>query len=165
MTEYVDISYLLPELRIQIGDTTPETYRYLDDWLNTSLLVSVKSLGRWWNYKYLVESTTNEIYRNPNVPFMFAEPPVIEPQDERPIVVLAAYMVLSGSLENSAWDFVSWKDAEISYSNLESSRARTANLTRLWDELTSLLPEPTKKLSFSKKAHMPGYVKNIIEYD
>ena len=67
------------------------------------------------------------------------KPPIIYQEDERAIIVRAAIIILEGSLENSAWSTVSWRDNEISFSNLESGRMKSANLRRLWEELLSLL--------------------------
>ena len=159
-----DLTTLIPMLRLRIGDVNPASYRYTDDWLEVSLQASVEILGRWWNYKYLLDSN-NDVYRNPNGYFIFDEDTygVIEPSDKQAIVLMAAYVILEGSLENSAWDFVSWKDAEISFSNLESSRARNDTLKRLWEELTSTLKVPQKKLARALKGSLPGYLNNPYE--
>ena len=160
----INIGYLIPYLRLTVGDTTPNLYRYLDEWLLIALKASLTALGRWWGdrNKYLI-TTTYQVSRNSLVSFPDEEPPVILPDDERPIVLMAAIIILEGSLENSAWDFVSWRDNEISYSNLESSRSRTGNLERLWNELLSLLNPPAKKLARAIKGSLPGYLNNQFE--
>jgi hypothetical protein len=53
--------------------------------------------------------------------------------------------------------------SEISYSNIESGRVRDTNIKRIWDELTSLLTPPTKKLATPIKGSMPGYLNNDYE--
>lgn len=158
----VDIGYLIPHLRLVLGDLNPASYRYTTEWLKISLLASVKSLGRWWKNRYLVDSN-DEVYRNTTVTFADAEPPVLLPQDERPIILMAAIIVLEGSLENSAWNIASWRDNEIAYSNLEGGRIRDKGLTRLWDELMSLITPPTKKLASPLKGTLPGYLRNPYE--
>lgn len=160
----VDLYYLLPQLRLRLGDTTETSYRYTDEWLMISLQSAVKNLQRFWNYKYLIDNS-NEVYRNPNSSlFLFDESyGVIQPSDEYIIVLYATIIVLEGSLENSAWDAVSWKDAEISYSNLESYRTKDSNLKRLIDELKSLITPPTRKLAYTKKGSLPGYKNNPYE--
>jgi hypothetical protein len=160
--EVTNLNYLIPYVRLRLGDTDPDNYRYLTKWIQTGLIASITTLGNWWNIKYLVNAS-DEVYRNTYCNFSFPEPPVVEPQDNQIIVLMATYIILEGSLENSAWDFVSWKDAEISYSNLESSRARSATLQRLWEELTSTMKVPTKKLARTLKGTMPGYLNNPYE--
>ncbi|NMC34390.1 MAG: hypothetical protein GYA36_18350 [Veillonellaceae bacterium] len=161
----VSLEYLIPFLRLSIGDIDSTQYRYMDEWLLIALQVAVKSLGRWWNNKYLLDSS-NEAYRNTNTTvFEESEPPVILAQDEIIIVLMASLILLEGSLESSAWSTVSWKDAEVSFSNLESGRIRNDRVKRIWDQLTSLITPPTKKLAGVNKRSLPGYLKNKYERD
>lgn len=163
-----DLTNLIPELRLRIGDTTPASYRYTDDWLLVSLKASVKILSKWWNFKYLLDAN-GELIRNPSGYFVFDVGSdgviggVLEPGDDQVIIIYASIIILEGSLENSAWDFGSWRDAEISYSNIESSRSRGDTLKRLWDELTSLLKVPQKRLAKALKGSLPGYLNNSFE--
>lgn len=158
-----NLGLLIPQLRILLGDTDPATFRYLDVWLHEALIASIKFMGPWWDNKYLLDSNNN-VYRNTLVLFDTVEPPIILPQDEMPIVLAAALITLEGGLENSSWDIVSWRDAEISFSNLESGRLKDKNLERLWNQLTALITPPGKKLAGSVKMHMPGYTQNTLEY-
>jgi len=165
ITPVTSLNDFLSQLRLAIGDTNPATYRYTDEWLLVALQASVETLGNWWNFKYLIDSD-GEIIRNPSsYSFVLDEDTygIVEFTDNRPIIIMAAIIVLEGSLENSAWDFASWKDAEISYSNLESSRARSETLRRLWDELNSIMLPPTKRLAYPKKGSLPGFFKNPYE--
>ena len=155
------VDYLLPELRLHLGDIDPSTYRYADEWLEVSLEMSIKSLGRWWNLKYLISS--HLVSRNPNLTFIFAEPPVIETQDERPILLIASIVIKEGSLERNSWNAGAWKDAEISFSNLEGSRSKQLSLQKDWDELSMVLSAPTKRLSQALKGRLPGYKQNTFE--
>lgn len=159
----VDIRYLTPDLRLTIGDTAPATYRYADEWLEIALLGAIRELGRWWNYRYLIDETTRLIYRNPNTTFLASEPPVIQMGDERPVIVKAAIIVLKGDLQNVAWNLAAWRDAEISYSNLEGGRAKKDILKELYQELRDLITPPTKRLAHSKKRSLPGYKNNLYE--
>jgi hypothetical protein len=160
------LDYLIADVRVRVGDLDATAYRYLDATILQVLSLAVRTLGRWWNYKYLVD-VDGTIYRNPNLPgkFLFPEPPVIEPYDEPIIALMASLLLLEGSLENSAWSTVSWRDAEISFSNLEGGRLRDANLNRLWNELTSMITPPSKKLAQSVKGSLPGYKDNSFEQD
>jgi len=160
--EISNLRYLIPELRLKIGDISCNEYRYQDEWLEIALVLAVKMGTRWLNNKYLIENDT-VVYRNTNSTFILAEPPVLEQQDEIVVILMAAILTLEGSLENSAWDYASWKDAEISYSNLESSRSRDRVLVRLWDELTNTIKPPMKRLARARKQSLPGYKDNAYE--
>lgn len=158
------LGYLIPELRLTIGDITPSTYRYDNDWLRVALLASIKALERWWNYRYLVDGN-NEVYRNPNISFHTPEPPVILTGDERVIILQAAIIILRGDLQNVAWNLAAWKDAEISYSNLEGGRTKRDVIKDLWEELKSLITPPTKRLAKPVKGSLPGFLNNQYERD
>lgn len=159
-----NLGYLIPALRLTIGDTDPSAYRYLDEWLHVALLTSVKALQAWWLDKYLIDDDNN-VYRNTEtgIPFEFNEPPIIMQRDERPIELMAAILILTGSLENSAWSTYSWRDAEIAFSNLEGGRMRDSNLKRLWEELNYLIKPATKRLARAQKGSLPGYLGNDWE--
>lgn len=163
MAETTTVDYLLPELRLHLGDIDPATYRYTDEWLEVSLEMAIKALGRWWNLKYLLNMSTHLVSRNPNQTFILAEPPVIEMQDERPIILMASIIIKEGSLENNSWNAGSWKDAEISFSNLEGSRSKQLSLQKDWEELSMVLSAPTKKLAQALKGSLYGYKQNTFE--
>lgn len=163
-TKIFNLGYLMPDVRLSIGDTDPDTYRYTDEWVRVAMIGAVKTLGAWWgNNKYMIDSS-QQVYRNPDVEFTVLEPPIIYPEDERPIVLMSAIIILEGSLENSAWNLASWRDNEISFSNLEGGRIKNNNLDRAWNELKGLITPPGKKLALSGKLHLPGYTENILEY-
>jgi hypothetical protein len=156
------LDYLITDLRLHLGDYDPASYRYTDAWLLVALIASVKTLGRWWNFKYLVE-TDNDVYRNPGTTFILPEPPVIEVTDERPIILMASIIIKEGSLEANSWNAGSWRDFEVSYSNIEGSRAKMESLNKDWEELKTLVTPPSKKLSTPLKQSLPGYKGNIWE--
>lgn len=156
-----NLDYLITDLRLHLGDIT-EPYRYTTDWLRTSLVMSVKALMRWWNYKYLIDTDYNAL-RNPRSTFLFPSPPLIEYGDEHPIVLMASIIIKEGSLEESAWNTGSWRDAEIAYSNIEGNKAKTTSLRQDWDTLESILKPPQKRLAQSKKGSTPGFLDNQYE--
>lgn len=157
------VNFLVPDVRLRIGDLDATSYRYLDEWIISSLILSIKSLERFWNNKYLIDDLYN-VTRNPNIVFMFDETDgVIEKRDEYVIILMASLVMLEGSLENNAWNISSWKDAEISYSNLESGRLRNDTVKRLRDELYSYLKPPQKRLAWAKGQALPGYKDNAYE--
>ena len=160
--ELSNVRYLIPDLRLHLGDLDPTSYRYMDDWLEASLIMSIKSLGRWWRYKYLLDDS-NLVYRNPYFPFAMSEPPIIDVMDERIIILMSSIIIKGGTLENNAWNVGSWRDAEIAYSNIESSRSRTESLKRDVDELKNLIQPPSKRLARTQKGDLPGYLNNDYE--
>lgn len=163
-----NLDYLIDYVRLRIGDTNPASYRYTDEWLRTALVGAVKLLTRWWNYKYLITTDgTYNIYRNPNGYFVFDEATygIIEQGDEQVIVLMASFLTLQGSLESSAWSTGAWRDAEISYSNIEGGRMRTDILKGIWTELTSTLKVPSKRLARAIKMSLPGFLDNQYERD
>lgn len=158
-----NIEYLLPFVRLKLGDINPSAYRYADEWLIKSMTLAIKSLQRYWNFKYLIDEN-NIVSRNANSDlFVMASPPIIESADEYVIVLMSTIITLEGSLENSAWDTSSWSDAEIRYTNIDAGRIRDANLKRLIDELNSIILPPTKKLARARKLSLPGYIGNQYE--
>jgi hypothetical protein len=141
------VEYLIPFLRLYIGDTNPLAYRYLDEWLKMSLLTSIKSLERWWKSKYLVNDDTQTISRNPDFTFIIAEPPVITTADEMPIIIMASIIIKSGSLENNSWNMATWRDAEYYVSNVEGGKQKELGVKADWDRLLMYLKPPQKRLN------------------
>jgi hypothetical protein len=154
----VTIDYLIPFLRMRLGDINPDSYRYADEWLLNALIFGVKLSARYWNNRYMINEN-GVVTRGPNTTFLTDEASygTIEDRDEPVIVLLSTIVLLEGSLENSAYSITSWKDAEISFSNLESGRIRDSNLNRLYTELNMLVTAPTKKLARTIKGSLPGY--------
>jgi hypothetical protein len=141
-----NLDYLITPLRLYIGDTSSTSYRYLDSWLRIALVQAVKDLQRWWGFKYLVDNDNN-VYRNPDITFSYPETEgLIQDGDEKPIILMASIILKLGQLENSSWNTGSWKDAEISYSNIEGGKIKNESLRRDWEALTQLLKPPTKRL-------------------
>lgn len=162
-----NLDYLIDPLRLHLGDVDSTTYRYMDEWLRTALFSAVKTMQRWWGNKYTVTvgstPTSYTVERNAQFEFDFEEPPVILDRDERPLVLMAGIIIKAGSLENSSWNFGSWKDAEISYSNIEGSKAKANSLDKDWNELESLVTPPSKKLGKARKQSLVGYINNRYE--
>jgi hypothetical protein len=146
ITTVTNIDYLIPTLRLHLGDIDSASYRYIDDWLRTALVTSVKVMQRWWTNRYLVDSITYDISRSSTGVFSFNEPPIIQDRDERPIILMASILVRGGQLEANSWNVGSWKDAEISVSTIESSRAKQFGYGLDWEELQLYIKPPTKQL-------------------
>jgi hypothetical protein len=156
ITVTTDLDYLIPELRARLGDTDETAYRYLDEWLRVSLVSSLKSLQRWWRIRYTIDETTYIVSRWPDSTFLVDEPPVIQQQDETPIVIMASILTKSGVLQNSSWTTGSWRDAEIAVSNIESGKLKEMSLLRDWKELEMYILPPTKKLTGVVRTEVPG---------
>jgi hypothetical protein len=158
-----NLDYLIDFVRVQVGDLTPP-YRYTDDMLRTTLVAAVQDLQRWWNNRYMLDSSYN-VYRNPNMEFLVPEPPIIQDADIKPIKLMASIIIKSGTLENMSYSFGSWRDAEVSYSNIEGGRQKDTSLQRDWDELYAIMLPPTKRLAGAIKGSLPGYLRNSWERD
>lgn len=154
----------IEKLRLHLGDTDPDSYRYMDEWLRASLISAVELLMPRWNYKYLLNDE-DDVYRNTTVRFLFSEPPVIERGDVWPIILQASIIIKEGSMESVSWSLGAWRDAEISYSNLEGSRAKDRSIERDIELLDQMLPWRTKRLAQPIKGHLPGYLDNPYEHD
>ncbi len=157
------LNYLIPFVRLQLGDTNSTSYRYTEEWLLVALGLAVRVLQRYWNFRYLIDDADN-VTRNPNTTFLFPEEyGIIQKSDEFPIVLMACIILLEGSLENNSYSAVSWKDNEISFSNLEQFRTKDSNLQRFVKMLNDLLTPPTKKLARTRSAPLIGYLNNEFE--
>ena len=151
-----DLDYLIPSLRWKLGDIDSTQYRYMDEWLRVALVSALKTLQRWWGIKYLIDDTTYIVSRYTGSTFTFDEPPVIQQQDEMPIVIMAAILTKEGTLENSSWSTGSWRDAEVAVSNIEGGRMKEAMMQRLWEELLFYINPPTKRLVGVIRTEIPG---------
>lgn len=161
----VNLDYLLPNLRLWIGDIDSTAYRYTTPWLRTALVGSVKALRAWWFDKYLIDNDTYNVSRNTDRAFLFeyAEPPIIDHRDIYPVIIMASIIIKSGSLQNAAWDLATWRDAEIYYSNTESGKQLNDSLKRDWDLLQNYLKPPQKRLAGTRKRSLIGFEKNQYE--
>jgi hypothetical protein len=151
-----NLDYLIDPLRMHLGDMDSTKYRYIDSWLRTALVTSVISLQRWWGSKYQIDGTYNAFRDDTLVTFDFAEPPIIQQQDERPIILMAAILIKSGQLENNSWAVGSWRDAEIAVSNIEGSRSKQFGINLDWQELLYYLKPPQKQLFGAERNDPPN---------
>jgi hypothetical protein len=152
----LNIDYLLPVLRMHLGDTDPLTYRYVDGWLRVALVSGIKSLQRWWGDRYLINYTTNDVERSTTYDFLYTDPPIIQDSDERPIILMSAILVKTGQLESNSWNVGSWKDAEIAVSNIEGNKAKMFGASMDWEELKMYILPPTKRLSGALRIAHPS---------
>lgn len=151
--ETTTLAYLIPQLRRQLSDYT-EPYTYSDAVLSGFLLDSIKALGNRWNNKYRVaevDGVSDLVIRNGNTYlFQFSQPPVIQYQDERAVVLQASILIKSSTKWSESGSAVTWKDDEVSYSNLESARQRSSTLQDDIDELNKLFPIKLAKTGYGR---------------
>lgn len=147
-----DVTYLVSDLRLYLYDLV-EPYTYTDDLLDSYLQQAIKMLGSRWNYRYMVDSE-GTVTRSSTVSFTATSPPVIEFADEAKIILQASIIIKAGTSFNSSWDVASWKDDEISYSNIQGARSRDTSIARD-DELLELLLKG--RLFAGKVYELPGF--------
>jgi len=147
---------LILPLRVQIGDTDAIP-TLSDEMLHVILLESVASLMSRWGDKYYI---TNDkvVKRNSNVTFDWSAPPEIQHKDRRPIVLQASILIKGGVKFSESSGAVSWRDEEISYSNIESARQRSSTLEDDIKELEAILP--SKKLAKALYGRLFGWREN-----
>ena len=129
-----DVDHLIPVLRFYLGDY--DTRRYLTDTLRQALIFAVRMLMRKWASRYTVDDA-GTVTRTTSIGFDSTAPPVIQYKDEPPIVIPAAIIIKSGSLQDSSWQIASWRDDEIAVSNIQADKSRRSGL----DEDKNLLEE------------------------
>lgn len=160
ITDPTNLDYLITPLRLHIGGNTPP-YTYSSDELRTHLVYAVKALAGRWNNRYIINSTTNYAERNPYLSYGFTDPPLIQFSDERAIILQASIDIKGTDSYLSGANAVSWKDDEVSYSNLESVKQRENSLLRDILELNNILPVAGKRLAGPRKASLPGFTEYV----
>lgn len=161
------IDSLIPYIRVRLGDIS-SPYRYEDSWISSAVRAAVVLLERYNYNKYIISTSTNDIIRNPYFTSWYyseSEVGVLEPQDVSIFVTASTLIISQGDLESNAWNVGSWKDFEISYSNISAGKHKNDNISRLWDELHNLITPPTKRLATPRKGSLPGYLGNKYETD
>jgi len=158
------ISDLITPVRTKVGDRS-SPYRCADEWIESAIQVAHLQLQRYIYNKYLLDATPDIVRNTEYSPWYYteAEVGVIEPQDESLYITMTAIVLVQGDLEANAWNIGSWKDFEISYSNIAAGKHVDANLNRLWGELEALITPPTKRLVTPRKQSLPGFKDNKFE--
>lgn len=161
-----NIDYLIPGVRLHIGDTS-ET-QYSDSLIRSALVYGIKQLQRRWGNRYLIYASgiesnpqpsdvpagyvaanlpdgqgliplglsVNDVFRNPFQ--TFTDPGTqISQEDEYPIVLVASMLLMKSVYTSSIQSFQNWSDGEFSFSNVASARAYQSTLSSLQLELDS----------------------------
>lgn len=162
MSLYVatSLDYLIDDLRVHLGDVV-EPYTYTMEYLRHVLVIACKTLMKKWRNRYTIDASY-VVHRNPDAYFPETSPPVIERADERAFILQASIIVKGATLADSAWDVASWKDDEISYSNISGAKMAEGSLDRDREELEALL---RRRLFSVDKQSMEGFrlPRNIAE--
>lgn len=178
--------YLIGPLRAHLGDvSTP--FQFSDGLLRRALVDSVRALTKRWQSRYVVTCTGPYVTQS-GVPFIMsgvdystwfairavggwsfpvAEPPTILVEDERPIILQASINIKRGILQKNALGFGSWRDDELSLSNVQGATSLRDSIKMDESELTDMLPPRGKKLAHPRKQSLVGFstVTNLYEGD
>jgi len=150
INETTDLDYLIDDLRFYLGDSTEV---FSDAELRHALVMGVKALMKRWRNRYKIDSNY-KVTRNSTSDFSMSSPPVIEVPDEFPIIVQAAIIIKEAEMKDTVWDLASWKDDEISYSNLEGGRQARTSIS----EDRAFIEEWFKKRLFgTDRQSLPGF--------
>lgn len=157
------LDYLIDQLRVHLNDVNPADYEYSTEYLRSALVYGLRALGYRWNHRYLIDGTTYIVSRNTlsSYRFMFTDPPPVQAPDEIIIVLQASIMIKMGRNRASSANVASWRDDEISYSNIASGRAMSEDLQGDIDWLNMLMPK--KRLYGAARQSLPGYTDNAYE--
>jgi len=158
--ETTTLAYLIPQLRRHVSDYN-EPYTFSDVLLSGLLFDAIKAIGRRWNNRYRVATVggvADLIIRcDDSTMFTFSEPPVIQYQDERAVVLQASVILKSSTKWSESGSAVTWRDEEIAYSNLESARQRSSTLQDDITELNGMFPV---KLARSRYGRLYGWTQD-----
>lgn len=172
------LDYLLGSLRSHLGDIV-SPYQFSDGLLRRSLVDAVKSLTKRWQTRYTITCsglTINEplfisgvdysywyVYRTPDAwLFPVDEPPIILVEDERPIVLQASISIKNGLLQRNVLNFGSWRDDEISVSNIAGGDKLEKSILRDQAELDLMLPPRSQKLAHPRKQSLVGFSSTVL---
>lgn len=148
-TELLD---LIPSLRVYLGDSEVP-YEFSNALLLEALVESCKSLMRYWNFRYLIDSN-DCVSRNPEFTYSIISPPIIQYSDEHAFILLAAIIIKMAKLTDTFWDLGAWKDEEISHSMYQGGTTLGKNIRKDWKELQYWL---RKRLYRTNRQSLPGY--------
>jgi len=146
------LDYLIPDLRIHLGDDDLP-YKYEDEYLRHTLVIACKILMKKWRNRYIIDATY-QVSRNAGITYEDDSPPIIQYSDEYAFILQASIMVKSAVLQDSAWDIASWRDDEISYSNIAGGAALKKSLQDDIDELAAWL---RRRLFGSARQSLSGF--------
>lgn len=140
-----NLDYLIVPTRMYVGDLSGDVFS--NSIILTSLVFSVKWLQNRWNNRYLIYRqdmylsgtsvntpdgvlvlpalpNTNDAFRNTlTTTFASDATPVIDQDDEYPIVVASAVALRRSVITSSLSAFSNWSTPDLTFSNVSSSKA------------------------------------------
>jgi hypothetical protein len=164
-----NLDYLIVPVRMHIGDIAGDVFS--NALILTSLVFSVKWLQNRWNNRYLVYTSNmlvsgttvntpdgqctlatlpgvHDVFRNCAITFTSEATPVIDQDDEYPIVIAASILLRRSVITSSLTAFSNWSTPDLSYSNVSSHRAlmdlMNADLKALDEFFKKRLASPQK---------------------
>lgn len=146
------LDHLIPDLRIHLGDIS-EPLKYADNHLRHTLVIACKALMKKWRNRYLINATY-VVSRNAGVTYEDTSPPIIQYSDERAFILQASIVVKSAVLQDSAWDIASWRDDEVSYSNIAGGATLRKSLQ---DDINELELWLRRRLFGSARQSLTGF--------
>ena len=161
-----DLDYLVTALRLHLWDINIPSV-YTDNMLKYCLIAGLKVLMPRWNSRYVpTESATAwTVSRSTEDIFSQEAPPTIQYGDERPIVLAASIAFKSGKIYTSSWETMSWKDDEVSFSNITGGKMAQESLLRDITDLKDMVPDRGKRLGRSTKQSLLGFKGPANEYE
>lgn len=155
-----DLAFLVDSLRNYLGDYS-SPYRFTDESLEISLSTSLNMLLNRFNFKYTIDED-GAITRTTGATFKLDSPPVIEYPDQAAIIVQGAIVIKTATVWDASWDVASWRDDEVSYSNIQGARSRDQSITNDIKLLDDILK---KRLAQSRISQMVGFhqPRNLVE--
>lgn len=178
-----NLDYLITPVRMHVGDLTEVTFS--DSVILTALVYAVKYLQNRWNNRYLiytsgmiVTGTTvntpngtcdlaslpgeNDAFRNCHVTFTSAAPPIIDQNDELPIILVSAINLRRSVITSSIHVFSNWSTPDLSFSNVSSSKSLEALINadlKLLDDFFK------KRLATPQKSTFPiAGEENVVQF-
>jgi len=147
------LDYLIPDLRMHLGDIDPTAYSYTLEHLRHALVMACKTLMKKWRNRYIIDASY-VVSRNTTVLYELDSPPVVQYSDERAFVLQASIIIKSGNIISTV-DFIgSWRDDEVSYSNIAGAKVRDTSLDNDIAELELWL---RRRLFGGSRQSLPGF--------
>lgn len=178
-----NLDYLITPVRLLAGDLTGSTFS--DSIILTALVAGVKYLQNRWNNRYLiytsdmlVSGTTvntpngectlsilpdeNDVFRNCAFTFESESPPIIDQNDEYPILIAAVIFLRRSVMQSSITVFSNWSTPDLSYSNVQSAKVLQDLLKADMEALDTFF---NKRLGRATKSSFPlGVEQDIVTH-
>ena len=158
ITTETNLDYLITYVRLNLGDI--DETKWSDAAVRTALVQAVLYLQHRWNSRYTIDATTYDAVRSTTYTFEEDDPPIIQGTDAPAVVMQAIWIICSGKVFDSDW--VSWRDDEISFTNLTGGRLKKEQCNQYKEWLDEFF---THRLAGAVRQSLPGFIwpENIRE--